>query len=92
MKDIMILSGAGQIGMSDQGAFITGTTIMPVIEMKANVPINDEQKKALASGFVKAFADAGEDVVSHNLLVTIRPGSITPERDCAPIAAGFLQC
>lgn len=61
---------------------------MPVIEMKANVPVNEEQKKALAAGFVKAFADAGEDAVSHNLLVEIEGGRwIDFREDCGRPAA-----
>lgn len=44
---------------------------MPVIEMKANIPVLKEQKKAIAAGFVQAFVQAGEEMVSKNLLIEI---------------------
>lgn len=44
---------------------------MPVIEMKANVPVRPEQKAEIAAGFAKAFEAAGEPVVAGNILVEI---------------------
>lgn len=45
---------------------------MPVIKMKTTESLTSGQKKELASGFVAAFADAGEVPVSKNLLTVIQ--------------------
>ena len=41
---------------------------MPVIELKTNITISGTQKKAIADGFSRAFFEAGEEMVSGNIL------------------------
>lgn len=44
---------------------------MPVIEMKTNTIIDQAQQAQLCKGFQKAFQIAGEEEISHNLLIQI---------------------
>lgn len=44
---------------------------MPVIELKTNIKVENEQKKMISQGFEKSFASVGEEEVSHNLLIHI---------------------
>ena len=48
---------------------------MPIIEMKASVPVGKEIRKKLSDRFRKAFLKAGEPVCADNLAVRI-------EEDC----------
>ena len=44
---------------------------MPVIELKTTEQMDSTMKKAVADGFAKAFFDAGEEMVSGNILTHI---------------------